>query len=133
MDKLYSIQQITEITGLSAHTLRYYEKIHLIHDIQRDPKGYRQYTDTDILWLDFLMRLRETGMSIQDMKAFADLRSQGDHTVVLRKQLLQSHYQLVQAQIDQQQQHLNKIAHKVNHYTQLEEQVDLSTIGKDSE
>lgn len=131
MDKLYSIQQMTEITGLSAYTLRYYEKIHLIHDIQRDDKGYRQYTATDILWLDFLMRLRETGMSIQDMKVFADLRSQGDHTVSLRKQLLQSHYQSVQSRIDQQQQHLNKIADKVKHYTGLEDQANLSSSSKD--
>jgi len=122
MDRLYSIQQITDITGLTAHTLRYYEKIGLIHDIYRDAKGYRQYTETDLLWLDFLMRLRETGMPIQAMKTFADLRSEGETTVSLRKELLEQHYQSVQSQIRQQQQHLAKIVDKVQYYATLEEQ-----------
>lgn len=122
MDTLYSIQQITEITGLSAHTLRYYEKIGLVQDIYRDAKGYRQYTETDILWLDFLMRLKETGMPIREMKKFADLRSEGETTVSLRKELLEHHYQYVQSQIRQQQHHLAKIVDKVQYYATLEEQ-----------
>lgn len=120
MDNLYSIQQIIETTGLSAHTLRYYEKIGLLLEIYRDHKGYRQYTEADILWLDFLMRLKETGMPIREMKQFADLRSEGEQTISARKELLAAHYTHVQSQIRQQQQHLNKIAEKVKHYETLE-------------
>ncbi len=62
MENLFSIQQIASMTGLSTHTLRYYEKIGLIKNVQRDQTGYRQYTDVDLAWIQFLIRLRVTGM-----------------------------------------------------------------------
>ena len=62
----FSIQQVAQKTGLSIHTLRYYEKVGLLAPIQRGKNGHRQYSIEDIIWLEFLVRLRETGMSIQN-------------------------------------------------------------------
>ena len=66
-DKL-TIQQTAQATELNADTLRYYERIGLIVDIERAPNGYRLYTHDDIVWIMFLKQLRATGMSIAQMR-----------------------------------------------------------------
>ncbi|WP_458117388.1 MerR family transcriptional regulator [Bacillus sp. PK3-130] len=91
MEKLFTIQQIAKMTKLSAHTLRYYEKIGLLNEVSRDANGYRKYTESDISWINFLIRLRITGMSVADMKRFSDLRNQGESTVSKRLELLELH------------------------------------------
>ena len=65
-DKL-TIQEAAEATGLSAHTSRYYERIALIHPISREESTRHCYSADDIGWIDFLTRLRTTGMSIREM------------------------------------------------------------------
>lgn len=59
-----TIQQVAAATGLTEHTLRYYERIGLIHPIVRAGSGHRRYCERDIWWIEFLMKLRNTGMSI---------------------------------------------------------------------
>lgn len=121
MDKIiFTIQQISNITGLSVHTLRYYEKIGLLDKVERDVNGYRQYTESDISWINFLIRLRETGMPVSEMKQFSDLRSQGDLTVGLRRGLLENHQKNVQEKIKNLQNNLHKIEEKINYYKKLE-------------
>ena len=73
-----TIQHVSEITGLSVYTLRYYERIGLIHPIERAENTHRRYTDADIGWIDFLNKLRAMGMSIQEMQTYAQLQRQGD-------------------------------------------------------
>jgi DNA-binding transcriptional MerR regulator len=92
MEKMiFTIQQISNITGLSVHTLRYYEKIGLLNKVDRDVNGYRRYTKSDISWINFLIRLRVTAMPVSEMKQFSDLRNQGDTTIRLRLELLENH------------------------------------------
>ncbi|WP_129731437.1 MerR family transcriptional regulator [Ectobacillus funiculus] len=121
MEKMiFTIQQISNITGLSVHTLRYYEKIGLLNKVDRDANGYRRYTELDISWINFLIRLRTTGMSVCEMKRFSDLRSQGDSTTSLRRELLESHQQNVLDQIKNLKDNLNKIEEKIDYYKRLE-------------
>lgn len=110
------------MTGLTAHTLRYYEKIGLLTAVQRDAKGYRQYTEADISWVDFLIRLRKTGMPITDMKRFSDLRSQGEPTISERRELLEMHEKKVLEEIEGLRGNLRKIKEKANYYKMLEGQ-----------
>ncbi len=63
-----TIAQVSEITRLSADTLRYYEKAGLIERVGRTTGNQRRYASADLAWLEFLLRLRETGMSIDAMK-----------------------------------------------------------------
>ncbi len=114
-------------TGLSVHTLRYYEKIGLLNDVKRDENGYRQYGEKDILWIEFLIRLKDTGMSIENMKLFSALRSEGDETISARIKLLESHQNEVQKQIQSLKENLNKIEEKILHYQALEENEDGNT------
>ncbi|RNB83010.1 MerR family transcriptional regulator [Brevibacillus nitrificans] len=122
MSKQFTIQQISQITGLTAHTLRYYEKIGLLDGVARNESGYRKYGESDLLWIDFLIRLRETRMPISEMKQFSDLRSQGKATIKERRTLLERHQNKVTKQITDLKENLLKIEHKIAHYKALEEE-----------
>lgn len=120
MDKPFNIQQAAKITGLTVHTLRYYEKIRLLDGVARNEQGYRQYTESDLAWIEFLIRLRETGMTIADMKGFSDLRSEGISTVQARRQMLESHQEKIELQIKALQENLVSIKNKIDYYKTLE-------------
>ncbi|OHY75297.1 MerR family transcriptional regulator [Priestia aryabhattai] len=120
MENLFSIQQVASMTGLSTHTLRYYEKIGLIKNVQRAQTGYRQYTDVDLAWIQFLIRLRVTGMPMLKMKQFSDLRQKGDSTITARKELLEEHYKDVLGKIEELELNSQRIEGKIAHYKKLE-------------
>ena len=120
MENLFIIQQIASMTGLSTHTLRYYEKIGLIKNVQRAQTGYRQYTDFDLAWIQFLIRLRVTGMPMLKMKQFSDLRQKGDSTITARKELLEEHYKDVLGKIEELELNSHRIEEKIAHYKKLE-------------
>ncbi len=120
MDKQFTIQQISKKMGLTVHTLRYYEKIGLLEGISRNEQGYRQYTEADVLWIDFLICLREIEMPINEMKQFSHLRSQGNSTVTERRKLLETHQEKVINHIKDLQENLLKINNKIQHYKMLE-------------
>lgn len=120
MENQFSIQQISQLTGLTVHTLRYYEKIGMLNDVARNEHGYRQYQESDILWIEFLIRLRETGMPINEMKRFSDLRSQGESTIRERREMLEAHQEDINAQINALKENLMSIRDKVIYYKTLE-------------
>jgi DNA-binding transcriptional MerR regulator len=115
-----TIAEVAELTGLSAHTLRYYERIGLIDPVARGIAGQRRYGHADLAWLAFLQRLRSTGMPIRDMQRFAGLRREGDRTVPERRVLLEMHRDELIARIDGLQRDLNALTHKIDHYENLE-------------
>jgi DNA-binding transcriptional MerR regulator len=120
MENSFSIQQVASMTGLSTHTLRYYEKIGLIKNVQRAQTGYRQYTDVDLAWIQFLIRLRVTGMPMLKMKQFSDLRQKGDSTITARKELLEEPYKDVLGKIEELELNSQRIEEKIAHYKKLE-------------
>lgn len=121
MEKIFTIQQISKMTGLTVHTLRYYEKIGLLNEVNRDINGYRQYSESDISWINFLIRLRITGMSVSDMKLFSDLRSQGESTISARRELLEMHQNKVIIEIKELKDNLTEIEKKIDYYKRMEE------------
>lgn len=75
------ISQLANETGLSIHTLRYYEKEGIFPPVKRNENGIRVYDSEDVEWINFASRLRETGMSIAEMRKFAQLViQQGDES-----------------------------------------------------
>ncbi|PFO72044.1 MerR family transcriptional regulator [Bacillus cereus] len=121
MENIFTIKQISQITGLTVHTLRYYEKIGLLNEVSRDINGYRQYSEADISWINFLIRLRVTGMSVTDMKLFSDLRSQGETTISARRELLEIHQNKVLKEIKELKDNIMKIEEKIDYYKRMEE------------
>jgi DNA-binding transcriptional MerR regulator len=120
MDGFLSITDVAKRTGLSAHTLRYYERAGLIAPVGRAPGGQRRYAAADLDWIGFLLRLRDTRMPIGQMQVFARLRSQGDSTVPARRALLAQHLAEVQASIQAMQHAVQVLQKKVEHYQHLE-------------
>jgi DNA-binding transcriptional MerR regulator len=114
--ELLTIKQVADITGLSAHTLRYYERIGLIHPIDRADNTHRRYTRDDIGWIEFLMKLRATGMSIEDMQIYAELQRDGDATLPERVEMLKQLQRDVEAHIDELYDHLKLIRYKIEFY-----------------
>ncbi|MBU2700097.1 DNA-binding transcriptional MerR regulator [Sporomusaceae bacterium BoRhaA] len=86
----YSIGQFSTITNVSSPTLRYYEKEQLLI-VSRDSAGRRFYTEEDIAWILFIKRLKDTGMSINNIREYALLRYQGDSTTQQRLEILEKH------------------------------------------
>lgn len=114
-----SIKQFSQLTGLSAHTLRYYEKISLISDVKRDAKGYRFYTKDDVVWIEFLRKMKNTGMSLADMRAFAKLRKGGDDDFKGRLEILQKHYKKVKTDLDELNTTFDHLVYKIKYYQNL--------------
>jgi DNA-binding transcriptional MerR regulator len=115
-----TIKQISALSGLSPYTLRYYEHIGLIINVDRNANGQRCYSEKDLLWIEFLLRLKETGMPISEMQKFALLRSHGDTTAKERRQLLETHKTRVKKQLEQFQLNLKKISTKIAFYKEIE-------------
>lgn len=128
MELPLSIEEAAQRTGLSAHTLRYYERIGLIAAVTRAAGGQRRYAGADLDWLAFLTRLRTTRMPIQQMRQFAQLRSAGDGTVPARRVMLQTHLAQVQADISAMQQAAQALQAKIAHYLALEDAASASAV-----
>ncbi len=121
IDKL-TIQEVAKATGLTAHTLRYYERIGLIHPINREENTRRCYTADDVGWIDFLLKLRAIGMSIKDMQQYAELQRQGDATLPERVEMLKALRDKVESHIDEMNQHLKLIYYKIDYYQKVVEE-----------
>lgn len=111
-----SIQQFAARTGVSAHTLRYYEKIGLLRHVARDASGFRTFGARDLEWVEFILRLKETGMALEDMIAYADLREAGDSTASARQALLEAHAEKLQTRLVRDQAHLEALRAKIAGY-----------------
>ncbi|KST63148.1 MerR family transcriptional regulator [Mastigocoleus testarum] len=131
MDAELTIQQVAALTQLSTYTLRYYEQIGLLDRISRAPSGHRRYSKQDIAWINFLTKLRATGMSIVKMQQFAKLRRQGDSTIPERRFLLEVHQQEVQEQLNRLNQNLALIQDKIKLYKKME--LDYDDTGSSEE
>lgn len=88
-----TISQMADVTGVSVHTLRYYERVGLIATVSRTTNNHRRYAASDIEWVRFLLRLKETGMSLSVMRDYAELRAQGDSTIDQRLAILRTHHE----------------------------------------
>ncbi|MEM7076390.1 MAG: MerR family transcriptional regulator [Pseudomonadota bacterium] len=85
------IAEAAEACGLSAHTIRFYEKTGMLPEIERGPDGHRRFTPRLVEWLTLLYWLRETGMSLKQMRRFTALAKAGDAGIQERRQILLDH------------------------------------------
>ena len=114
---MYSIQEVCRKTGLTAHTLRYYEKEGLLTGVARSAGGFRQYSDEDMEWLGLICCLKNTGMPLQEIARFVQLAHQGDRTLEERVKLLKEHREKLIARMEEMQKYLEKITWKVNFFS----------------
>jgi DNA-binding transcriptional MerR regulator len=114
-----SIGQVAEQTGLSVHALRFYEREGLLADpVRRESNGRRVYTEDDVEWLDMCIKFRSSGMPLDTIRKYTDLVRQGPGNEHDRLALLRSHQEYVAAQIDELNECMRVITHKVTVYQQ---------------
>jgi len=111
----YTISEFSQITGISIYTLRYYEKEKLIKPA-RKKNEQRCYTDQDIIWIEFVKRLKDTGMSIKDIRKYSELRAQGEETMAARLEMLIQHRAALENQIAAMQINLARLNEKIDYY-----------------
>jgi len=115
--EVLTISDAADALGLSAHTLRYYERAGLMLDpVGRTAATHRRYTEEDLGWITLLTRLRGTGMPIRRIREYADLVRAGEGTEHERLALLEAHREAVLEQLEQVQRSLAAIETKIDFY-----------------
>ncbi|QQO08848.1 MerR family transcriptional regulator [Breznakiella homolactica] len=111
----YSIGEFSEITTIGIYTLRYYEKEGLLKP-ERNGSGRRVYDERDIAWIEFIKRLKDTGMPITEIREYAVLREKGDKTLRQRYALLTKHKIYLGKKIKELNRHYRKLDDKIRYY-----------------
>ena len=119
------IGELAKRTGLSAHTIRYYERIALLPRAERDYGGQRDYDESILTWISFLKRLKATGMPIREMRQYAELRARGEQTGRARKELLELHRERVRQHLTELEASLLVLDTKIETYIAAEEKLSL--------
>jgi DNA-binding transcriptional MerR regulator len=117
MSDILTIAQAAERTGLSVHTLRYYERAGLmLGPVDRTTATHRRYTERDLSWVVMLTRLRATGMPIRRVREYAELVRAGDGNEDERLALLEAHRDAVRAQLVAMRRSLDAVEKKIALY-----------------
>ena len=125
MNSLFTIQEVVRQTGVSAHALRYYEKAGLLRDVGRHPNGWRFYTRSNIEWINILMILRSTGMSIRKIRSLDALRRQGAQSIAARIEFFTAYRQDIVAQIHARRRAVKVIDVKIARHQRMLEQLKI--------
>lgn len=112
----YTISEVSAFTGLTAHTLRWYERIGLMPHVDRSHTGQRRFSNRDLDWLAFVTKLRLTGMPVAHMVRYAELIREGDHTFEERQELLEATRRDVRTRIAELQDTLAVLDYKIDFY-----------------
>ena len=115
----YSIAEVAERTRLTPHTLRYYEKEGLLPFVDRSDTGNRVFKEKDLEWLELICCLKNTGMSIKQIKEVIALSLKGDDTLEIRREIFIRHRAEVLSQIEELHKNLDKINCKINYYDSI--------------
>ena len=117
----YSIQFMAVRCGMTAHTLRYYERVGLIQPVRRGPSGHRRYSVQDEEWLKFLKSMRATHMSIREMKRYAALRESGNIGADEQRKILENHRESLETRIADLQNAQALLTNRIEQFSKLNE------------
>jgi len=116
MPPTLTISDAARTTGVSAHTLRYYERAGLLDSVDRAASGHRRYAEEDLTRIGFLIKLRSTGMPIRQVRQYAELMRRGEDTNHARLALLEAHRDVVRAHLAETERNLELIERKIDFY-----------------
>ena len=125
----YTTAKAAEKIGISAHTLRFYDKEGLLPNVGRDEHGNHRFTDNNLQWLSLLQCLKNTGMSLKDIKRFAECTTIGDDTIDERLALFESQTENVKQQIAELQRYLGLLEYKLAFYQKAKELGSVEAVG----
>lgn len=110
------IQEVSKLYGLSADTLRYYERIKLIPVVPRNAGGIRDYDEVSLQWIEFIKCMRGAGLPIEKLITYVELYQQGDETIDARKQLLIEERDHLLQRMNELQATLERLNEKIERY-----------------
>ncbi|MBM5611974.1 MerR family transcriptional regulator [Listeria seeligeri] len=113
---IMNIKEASEKTGVSADTIRYYERIGLIPRVSRNENGVRKFDDEDLRWIDFSRQMRRAGMSIEALIDYLSLFREGEKTLEPRMELLKDQRAELKDRIDMMQEALERLDFKIENY-----------------
>lgn len=127
-----TIAEVSKKVNLSTDTLRYYEKIGLIPEVNRTESGIRDYTEKELRYIEFVICLRNAGISIGTLIEYLRLFKKGDSTIEARKQLLISQREVMQKKLDEIQSSFERLNFKIDNYEKIliEREKELLTKNK---
>ncbi len=114
-----TIAEVAQKYGLSADTLRYYERIGLLPPIGRTAGGIRSYSEIDCNWVSFIKCMRRAGLPLEVLIDYVSLFQQGESTKKARKALLVEQQAALQERIAEMQQTLEYLSYKIDHYDDI--------------
>jgi DNA-binding transcriptional MerR regulator len=125
------ISEISQQSGISSDTLRYYERIGLIPPVNRNGSGIRDYSELDVKRVEFVKCMRKAGLPIEVLTDYFQLVHQGDRTVEARKEILKEQRARLMAKMEEMQQTLDLLNYKISMYeeTLLEKEHEISQIS----
>ncbi|MBC1420362.1 MerR family transcriptional regulator [Listeria seeligeri] len=113
---IMNIKEASEKTGVSADTIRYYERIGLIPRVSRNENGVRKFDDEDLRWIDFSRQMRRAGISIEALIDYLSLFREGEKTLEPRMELLKEQRAELKERIDMMQEVLERLDFKIENY-----------------
>lgn len=117
MEKWYSIKEAAERCSLTAHTLRYYDKEGLLPFVERSEGGARKFKESDFNWISMINCLKNSGLSIREIRRYMELCEKGDSSLPERLQLFEQQKNMVESQMKELQSTLKNLEYKVWYYT----------------
>lgn len=123
-DQTYSIKEASQLTQLSADTIRYYERIKLLPTVARNPVGVRVFTDTDLTILNFIRHLKSVGMPLEELKVYMDLVAEGESTNSQRLSILVAERDRLQSKLTELQEAIGVLNDKIANYEEVMKPVE---------
>lgn len=111
-----TIKEVCEKFDITPDTLRYYERVGVIPEVNRTPGGIRDYNEEDIAWVENAVCMRSAGVPVETLIEYVKLYQQGDETLEARKNLLMETKNEVQKQLDKYQATMDRLNFKISRY-----------------
>ncbi len=113
---VYTVGEMAKMLGVSASTLRYYDKEGLLPFVERSSGGIRMFRDSDIEWLQVIGCMKKAGMSIRDIKQYIEMALQGDETIGLRLDMFRRQREALKAQMEELRHAMEMVEYKCWYY-----------------
>lgn len=113
---VYTVGEMAKLLGVTASTLRYYDKEGLLPFVERSSGGIRMFQESDIEWLQVISCMKKAGMSIKDIRKYIEMALQGDNTIDLRLSMFQHQRKVLKHQMEELQHTMEMVDYKCWYY-----------------
>ena len=116
---MYTVKEVAELLGVSVHTVRYYDDMGLIPGTKRNAANQRLFDDLEVEWLFVSLTLKNTGMSLKDVKHYIELYGRGDSTLPERYEIMKKQKEKTIQEMEELKLRLAVLDRKIEHYEKL--------------